>query len=75
MKKSEAIGTVTRSKVLLDELTKFELAHGELDLATRNFQLQRLNELHAFLQQITDKEYGEISGRKPDVKLKTPQLF
>jgi len=75
MKKAEAIGTMTRATVLLDELTKYELQAGELDIQTRNHQLTRLRELHAFLQKITDKEYGEISDRKAEVKFKAPQLF
>lgn len=75
MKKAVAIGTMTRARLLLDELTKYEVGHGELDLQMRQFDLQRLNELHAFLQKITDKEFDEISGRKADIKFKAPQLF
>lgn len=75
MKKAEAIGTIARAQITLEELTKYELEKNELDLRGRGFQIGRLRELQVFLGKITDKEYGEISGREADVKLRTPQLF
>ena len=75
MKKSEALGIATLARLLVDELTKMEAIAKELDLHTRQHQLNRLTQLHEFLTRITEQEYGEISSRPAGTKLKAQQLF
>lgn len=68
MKKSEAIGIVTRCTINLEELSKYEAEKGELDLTTRNFEHKRLIDLKSFLSKMSEKEFAEISGRNVEVK-------
>lgn len=68
MKKSEAIGILTRATLNLEELSKYEADKGELDLTTRNFEHKRLIDLKSFLSKLSEKEFAEISGRSAEVK-------
>lgn len=75
MKQSEAIGTITRMTINLEELSKYELQARELDLASRNLEHQRLLDLKSFLSKITAKEFAVISGRKATIRFTHQQTI
>lgn len=71
MKKATAIATAHIAKATIEKLAKFCATHPGIEAVQPIHEIRRLNELHEFLQKMTEKEFEEISTRKPEVKLKS----
>lgn len=76
MKKATAIATAHIAKATIEKLATLCATHPGIESVQPVHEIKRLNELHEFLQKLTEREFEEISARQPEVKLKNQiQMF
>lgn len=71
MKKERATATITRAKLAIDELTKYEAFDKSLDLMQRTADIDELQQLHEFLCKIQPDEYKNITARTGEIRFKS----
>lgn len=76
MKKATAIATIQIAKGTIERFATILNTTPGIESVRPTFETKRLNDLHEFLQRLTEKEFEEISSRQVEVKLKNqPSLF
>lgn len=75
MQKSKAIGTISRAIETNQALMKNSIKEGNFETASFEARRNELIILKSFLELVTNQEFAEIAGRKPQPTKPPNSLF